>query len=103
MTARRLTMSALLLVLAGPVPVFASEALSDKHGCDNCHAMDKKLIGPAFKAVAEKYRGKADAPALLAGKVRAGSTGVWGAVAMPALAHVPEEDAKALVAWILKQ
>jgi cytochrome c551/c552 len=81
----------------------ASEALSDKHGCDNCHAMDKKLIGPSFKAVAEKYRKQADANSLLAGKVLGGASGTWGAVAMPAMGHVPAADVQALVSWILKQ
>jgi cytochrome c len=94
---------ALLIALAlGNVPAWANEALSDKHGCDNCHAMDKKLIGPAFKAIAEKYRDKADARATLLGKVKVGGVGTWGNVAMPAMGHVPEEDSKALVAWILK-
>jgi cytochrome c551/c552 len=81
----------------------ASEALSDKHGCDNCHAMDKKLIGPSFKAVAEKYRKQADANTMLAGKVLGGASGTWGAVAMPAMGHVPAADVQALVSWILKQ
>jgi cytochrome c len=84
-------------------PAWASEALSDKHGCDNCHAMDKKVIGPAYKAIAAKYRDKADANTLLVGKVQAGGVGNWGTVAMPAMGHVPEADIKALVAWVLKQ
>jgi cytochrome c551/c552 len=92
--------AALLMSLAG---VQANEALSDKHGCDNCHAIDKKLIGPSFKAVAEKYRKQADANSLLAGKVLGGASGTWGAVAMPAMGHVPAADVQALVSWILKQ
>ena len=82
---------------------WANEALSDKHGCDNCHAMDKKLIGPAFKAIATKYRDKADAAALLVDKVKGGGVGNWGTIAMPAMGHVPDADTQALVAWILKQ
>jgi cytochrome c551/c552 len=81
----------------------ASEALSDKHGCDNCHAIDKKMIGPSFKAVAEKYRKQADAATMLVGKVQGGASGTWGAVAMPAMGHVPATDVQALVSWILKQ
>jgi cytochrome c551/c552 len=95
------TLPLVLALLVGPSS--ASEALSDKHGCDNCHALDKKLIGPAFKAIAEKYRDKADAPALLVAKVRGGGVGAWGNTAMPAMGHVPEGDTQALVAWILKQ
>jgi cytochrome c len=82
---------------------WASEALSDQHGCSNCHAIDKKMIGPSFKAVAEKYKGPADAVDSVAVKVRKGGTGVWGSMVMPPMAHVPEADAKTLAAWILKQ
>jgi cytochrome c len=87
----------------GAAPVWASEALSDKHGCSNCHAVDKKMIGPSFKAVAEKYKGPADAVDTVAVKVRKGGTGVWGTMVMPPMAHVPEADAKDLATWILKQ
>jgi cytochrome c len=91
------------LCLVAASSSWASEALSDKHGCDNCHAVDKKMIGPSFKAVAEKYKGPADAADTVAVKVRKGGTGVWGTMVMPPMAHVPEADAKVLAAWILKQ
>jgi cytochrome c len=97
----RITVAAALLLALGGA--HATEALSDKHGCDNCHAIDKKMVGPSFKAVAEKYRGQADVVTSLVGKVQGGGKGNWGAVAMPAMAHVPLEDTQALVAWILKQ
>lgn len=88
------------LVLGAPAS--ANEALADQHGCTSCHAPDKKSVGPSFKAMAGKYAGQADAVALLAAKVRAGGSGVWGAVAMPAMAHVTEADARTVVAWMLK-
>jgi cytochrome c len=90
-------------LLLGTAPAWASEALADKHACSNCHAVDKKMIGPSFKAVAEKYKGPADAVDTVTAKVRKGGTGVWGAMVMPPMAHVPEADAKELAAWILKQ
>ena len=80
----------------------ADEALAKKHNCTACHAVDKKLVGPAYKDVAKKYKGQADAPAKLAEKVKKGGSGVWGAVPMPPNAAVPDGDVTTLVAWVLK-
>ena len=84
-------------------PVSASAALAEQHGCSNCHVADKKLVGPAHKAGADRYRGQPDATARMVAKVAQDGAGVWGAVPMPAMAHVPAEDASALMAWILAQ
>ena len=43
----------------------AQEALAKSSGCLNCHDVATKKMGPAFKDVAAKYKGKADAPAAL--------------------------------------
>jgi cytochrome c len=79
----------------------ANEKLLQASGCTACHSMDKKLIGPAYKDVAAKYRGKKGAEADLAKKVKAGSKGVWGDIPMTPNAHVKDEDIKTLVQWIL--
>jgi len=79
----------------------ADEALAKKYNCTACHALDKKMVGPAYKDVAAKYKGQADAPAKLAEKVKKGGSGVWGAVPMPPNAAVPDDDIKKLVAWVL--
>lgn len=94
--------SCALLVAAAP-SVHASEALAEKHNCLNCHAVGEKLIGPAFKDVAAKYKGDKDAPAKLAAKVKAGGSGVWGEVAMPPNPKVSDKDLKKLIAWVLAQ
>ena len=86
-------------VIAPAAP--ADEALAKKYNCTACHALDKKLVGPAYKDVAKKYKGQADAPAKLAEKVKKGGSGVWGAVPMPPNAAVPDDDIKKLVAWVL--
>ena len=78
----------------------ADEALAKGKGCTACHANDKKLIGPAYKEVAKKYKGDAKAPAMLAGKVIKGGQGVWGPIPKPPN-KVSDEEAKKLVAWIL--
>jgi cytochrome c len=88
------------VLLATPI-VHADEALAKKHNCMACHQIDKKLVGPAYKEVAKKYRGQKDIAAKLAEKVKKGGQGVWGPVPMPPNAAVPDADIKSLVGWIL--
>lgn len=76
------------------------EQMPAKYGCTACHAVDRKVIGPAFKDVAAKYRGK-DVEATLVEKVKQGGSGVWGQVPMTPNPHVPDEDLHAVVKWIL--
>lgn len=83
-------------------PAMANADLAKKSNCMSCHAVDKKMVGPAYKDVAKKYKGQADAAAKLAEKVKKGGSGVWGAVPMPPNAAVPDGDIKTLVAWVLK-
>ncbi|HEU4704591.1 MAG TPA: c-type cytochrome [Sphingomicrobium sp.] len=79
--------------------------------CIACHSVDGKqrTMGPAFKAVATKYAGRADAAELLVQKVRKGTTGVapgtpqWGNIPMPAVTQLSEAEARALVKWVLSQ
>ena len=94
---------ALLLAAAAvaATPALANQELATKHACTACHAVDKKMVGPGFKEVAAKYRGKADAEATLVGKVKKGGMGVWGQVPMPPNAAVSDTDVKTLVQWIL--
>lgn len=80
-------------------PALANKDLAAKSGCLTCHAVDKKLIGPAFKDIANKY--KASDEAMLIAKVKAGGKGVWGPIPMPPNAAVKDEDIKTLVNWIL--
>lgn len=82
-------------------PVLADEALAKKHNCMACHAIDKKLVGPAYKDVAARYKGQ-NVAAKLQEKVKKGGQGVWGPVPMPPNAAVPDADIKTLVDWILK-
>ena len=80
----------------------ANEDLAKKSNCLACHMVDKKSVGPAYKEVAKKYKGQADAEAKLIAKVKAGGQGVWGPVPMPPNAAVSDADVKTLVQWILK-
>ena len=69
--------------------------------CLTCHSVDVKIIGPAFKEVAKKYRGDKYALAKLVQKVMKGSSGTWGTVRMPANSQVNDKDAQTLVRFIL--
>lgn len=81
------------------------EAKMNKAGCLACHAKDKKLVGPAYKDVAAKYKAQAGAAAKLAEKVRKGGQGAWGPVPMPPTPadKLADADLKAAIEWVLKQ
>ena len=83
------------IALAGAGAANAQEALAKSSGCLNCHAVDTKKAGPAFKDVAAKYKGKADAEATLVTKLTKGQ-------GHPAV-KVSDDDAKGLVKWVLSQ
>ena len=98
----KLLRASLLVTFAAlAAPAFANADLAQKKNCTASHAVDKKLVGPAYKDVAAKYAGQADAPARLVQKVLKGGKDVWGPVPMPANAQVSEAEAKQLVAWVL--
>ena len=81
----------------------ANQALATSKNCMSCHALDKKLVGPAFKDVAAKYAGDKTATDKLVVKVMQGGVGVWGSVPMSANPQVTEDEAKQLVTWVLAQ
>ncbi|AMV41191.1 c-type cytochrome [Paraburkholderia caribensis] len=76
-------------------------AIARANACMGCHAVDRKLVGPSFQQVAEKYKGNAGAEALLARKVKDGGSGVWGAIPMPAHPAMNDADIRAVVDWVL--
>jgi cytochrome c len=77
------------------------EQLARDAGCVSCHAPAEKVVGPAFKSIAEKYRGQPDAVDKLVQSVRNGSRGTWGRVPMPPHSAVPEADVRRIVTWVL--
>jgi cytochrome c len=98
---KRIVIAAALAALAAAPAAFAQEALAQKSGCLACHAVDKKIVGPAYKEVANKYRNDKGAEAKLVDKVKKGGQGVWGPVPMPPNTQVSDADIKSLVKWIL--
>lgn len=102
-TVRRLGVVA-AVVLPAHWPAQASVQLAEKAGCQVCHAADKKVLGPSWRDIATRYKAQADAPIVLAQRVRKGSQGVWGPVLMPPTDPkvLKDADLKLVVAWILK-
>ena len=88
-----------MLTIVGPA--VASPELAKQKNCLACHALDKKLVGPAYKDIAAKYKADKNASPTLVKKVREGGVGVWGQIPMPANPQVNEQEAQALVKWIL--
>jgi S-disulfanyl-L-cysteine oxidoreductase SoxD len=75
--------------------------IMQKYACMACHAVDAKLVGPSFKEVATKQGARPDAQAYVASKIKAGSTGVYGQIPMPAQS-ISQEDAQLVARWLLQ-
>ena len=92
----------LALLAAGSAQ--ADMALATQSGCMACHQVDAKVVGPAYKDVAAKYKGQDGAVDMLTEKAIAGGVGTWGEIPMPPKGgrmDVSDDDIKAVVAWIL--
>lgn len=96
-------LAATLAVALAPASAATPEEAMTKAGCTACHSKDKKIVGPAFKDVAAKYKGQ-NVTAKLMEKVRKGGSGVWGPVPMPPNppSKIDDADLKAVVESILK-
>ncbi len=101
-------MKTLLIATAATLLAFGAQAATpeeilSKSSCMACHAKDKKLVGPSFKDIAAKYKGK-DVTTALMEKVRKGGSGVFGPIPMSPnpVAKISDEDLKTAVEWILK-
>lgn len=79
------------------------QALLAANACLACHALQSAVVGPAFSAVAAKYKADAAAPALVAASIRQGGVGKWGTVAMPPMTQLTEAQVRALAAFVMKQ
>jgi cytochrome c len=75
--------------------------LARRKACLSCHGVDRKIVGPAFRDVAKRYKGQADAEARLLDKLRHGGSGNWGPLPMPPNPDLPASEATALVRWVL--
>lgn len=94
---------ALIGATAGQVAL-ASEKIATQAGCATCHAATKKVLGPSYREIAAKYKGQANAVALLSERIRKGSKGVWGPLPMTPTPpdKLSDADLKTVVTWVLK-
>ena len=79
------------------------QALMAANGCTACHAVNQKIVGPAFKEVAAKYAKLPDALTQVTHNIRAGGVGRWGAIPMPPFSGLSEAEAQALARYVLAQ
>ena len=93
--------SVIITMILASAPAWADTALLQKNNCLACHNVTQTVVGPAFKDVANRYRGQADAADKLARKIRLGGSGVWGAMPMPAHPQISDVDAKKLATYVL--
>ncbi|MDD2915488.1 MAG: c-type cytochrome [Gallionella sp.] len=89
------------LMIAGSALATDMPAVAKKNNCTACHAIDKKVVGPAWAEVSKKYKGDAKAAAHLDQKIAKGGSGVWGAMPMPASPKMSDADRKEVVDFIL--
>jgi cytochrome c551/c552 len=76
-------------------------ALATSSGCMGCHQLEVKVVGPAYKEVAAKYKDDPAAFEMLVSKVKAGGVGTWGQIPMPPNAHIDEANIRTIVEWVL--
>ena len=95
----------ILTAIAFALPAYADEIpalqLAQKSNCAACHAVDKKVVGPAWQDIGKKYAGDAGAEARLVAKAKKGGAGVWGQVPMPPNVTVKEADIRTIVQYAL--
>jgi cytochrome c len=77
-------------------------SLAKQNACLGCHALDRKIVGPSFQSIAQKYKSNPNAQAFLKNKIAKGGAGSWGVVPMPANSKLNEADLSLLVSWILR-
>lgn len=77
-------------------------SIAKQNACLGCHAVNKKIVGPSFQAVAEKYKSDPNAKVFLKNKIAKGGSGSWGVVPMPANTKLSDADLSMLANWILR-
>ncbi|MEO6076430.1 MAG: c-type cytochrome [Dokdonella sp.] len=86
-----------------PTATIDVAVLLDSNACSTCHAVDKKVVGPAFHEIAARYKAVSDANVKVAASIRNGGVGRWGDVPMPPMPALTEAQINALAAYVLKQ
>lgn len=77
-------------------------AIAKQNACLGCHNVNKKIVGPSFQAIAQKYKNDSGAQIFLKNKIAKGGSGSWGVVPMPANTKLSDADLALLSSWILR-
>lgn len=88
---------------AAPLALPRADALLKANNCTACHAVDQKVVGPAFKDVAARYAGHADALQQVTTHIRSGGVGRWGSVPMPPFPALTPGELDTLAKWVLSR
>ena len=88
---------------AAPTAAPDAEKLLAANSCLACHAVDKKVVGPAYQEVAAKYKGKPDAAAQVMRSIKNGGSGKWGSVPMTPYPKLSDAELKTLATWVLSR
>ena len=75
--------------------------LIEKVGCTSCHAVDRKVNGPSYIQVAQRYADDPEAADYLVGKVIRGGGGNWGEQAMSAHPQLQPAQVRKMIDYIL--
>ncbi len=86
-----------------PVANVDATALLQNNACLSCHALDHKVVGPAYHQVATKYANDPQAMTKVAASIQQGGSGKWGQTPMPPYAQLSAENLQTLAAFILAQ
>lgn len=81
----------------------AAQALLGKHACLSCHAIDHQVVGPAYRQVAQRYRGQAKALETVMASIKQGGSGKWGTTPMPPFAELSAQELETLARFVLSQ
>jgi cytochrome c551/c552 len=101
MNARLLPILVATMAAATGAMAADGKLIAADNGCMACHSPGEPMIGPSFAKIATRYKGKADAPALLFQSIKGGSRGKWGVMVMKPDTKLSEEDTRVVVDWLL--
>jgi cytochrome c len=88
-------------IKSSKIQITDGEKLIAKSDCIGCHNKDKKVVGPSYVDIANKYAANDKNINYLSGKIIKGGSGVWGTLPMGAHASLTKDDAKSMVKYIL--
>lgn len=96
------------LLFSGATIAYAQEdnskayVIAKQNACLGCHNVNKKIVGPSFQSIAQRYKNDSGAQIFLKNKIAKGGSGSWGVVPMPANTKLSDADLSLLTSWILR-